>query len=188
MGARLSPCGQVVTITQPLATHRRRREVLTAGGRVPTKSLEAHAPLRRPRSIGFEPGGVLREFDHRFTFVAPLRLACRARAIRWCPRGPALSGLLPSSPTAPGSDCPQLHQAAATARRRGLTPPPDPTAPRGAQPPPPSTAPPTSARLPEHIGVLVGQQAANDLIDRHPVALGHRGARPFVEPSEVRRS
>ena len=88
------------------------------------RSPGTDAPLRRPRSIGLEPGGFLREFDHRFTCVAPLRLDCRTRAIRWCSRGPALSGLLPPSPAAPGSDCPQLHQAAATARRRGLSPRP----------------------------------------------------------------
>ncbi len=123
-GARLSPCGQVVTLTQPHATHRRQRGVLAADGQALTKSLRTRAPLRRPTSIGLESGGVLREFDHRFTHVAPLRLACRARAIRWCPHGPALSGLLPSSPAAPGSNCPQLLQAAATAQRRGLSPRP----------------------------------------------------------------
>jgi hypothetical protein len=113
-----------MALTQPHVMHRRQREVLAVDGQVPTKSLRTRAPLRRPTSIGLESGGVLREFDHRFTLVAPLRLACRARAIRWCSHGPALSGLLPPSPAVPGSDCPQLPQAAATARRRGLTPRP----------------------------------------------------------------
>lgn len=68
-----------MTITQTLAADHRQREMLTASGQFPTKSLETHAPLRRPTSIGFEPGGVLREFDHRFTEVAPLRLTCRTQ-------------------------------------------------------------------------------------------------------------
>src|SRR3954468_3230510 len=172
-GARLSPCGPVVTLTQPHATHRRRHEVLTIDGQVPTKSLRTRAPHRRPTSIGLESGGVLREFDHRFTFVTPLRPACRARAIRWCSRDPALSGLLPPSPAVPGSGCPQLHQTAATARRRGLAPRPiqqrlvahdfelhhlhrdglD--------------------RLADHIRVLIQQYLPDDLLDRDPVGTGH---------------
>src|SRR6266436_3142044 len=40
-------------------------------------------------------------------------------------RVPSLSGLLPPSPTAPGSGCPQLHQPAATDRRQGLSPRPN---------------------------------------------------------------
>ena len=138
IGARLSPCGHVATITQPLVAHRQRHEVLAADGRAATKSLAPRAPLRRPRSIGFEPGGFLREFDHQFTCVAPLRLACRARAIRRCSRDPALSGLLPPSSAAPGSGCPQLPQGRCDGlSARSLTPP-DKTAPRGARSRPPS--------------------------------------------------
>ena len=49
----------------------------------------------------------------------PSRLACRTRPV-WQYQGvPSLSGLLPPSPASPGSGCPQLHQAAATAQRPG---------------------------------------------------------------------
>ena len=48
--------------------------------------------------------------------------ACRTWAIWRCWPIPALSGLLPPDPASPGSGCPQLHQTAATARRRGPTP------------------------------------------------------------------
>ena len=49
----------------------------------------------------------------------PSRLACRTRAVWQCRPVPSLSGLLPPSPATPGSGCPQLHQAAATAQGRG---------------------------------------------------------------------
>ena len=49
----------------------------------------------------------------------PLRVARRTRPVWQCRNVPASSGLLPPSPATPGSGCPQLHQAAATAQRRG---------------------------------------------------------------------
>ena len=52
----------------------------------------------------------------------PSRLARRTRAVWQCRRVPALSGPLPPSPAFPGSGCPQLRQAAATAHRQGLSP------------------------------------------------------------------
>jgi hypothetical protein len=50
---------------------------------------------------------------------APSRLACRTRPVWQCQGVPSLSGLLPPSPASPGSGCPQLRPAAATARRPG---------------------------------------------------------------------
>jgi hypothetical protein len=53
----------------------------------------------------------------------PSRLACRTRPV-WQYQGvPSLSGLLPPSPATPGSGCPQLRQAAATAQRPGPSTP-----------------------------------------------------------------
>jgi hypothetical protein len=54
--------------------------------------------------------------------VPPSGLACRTRPVWQSQTVPALSGLLPPSPAFPGSGCPQLRHAAATApRRRSLT-------------------------------------------------------------------
>jgi hypothetical protein len=47
----------------------------------------------------------------------PSRLACRTHPVWRCRNVPSLSGLLSTSPASPGSACPQLHRAAATARR-----------------------------------------------------------------------
>src|SRR6266576_2492742 len=51
---------------------------------------------------------------------APSRLACRTRPVWQCQGVPSLSGLLPPSPATPGSGCPQLSRAAATAQRCSL--------------------------------------------------------------------
>ena len=81
-----------------------------------------HALLPGPDPPDFEPVRVLRGFNHWFTCVTPLCLACRTQAIwRYWPV-PALSGLLPPDPASPGSGCPPLHRTAATARRWGPTP------------------------------------------------------------------
>ena len=80
------------------------------------------ALLPGPDPPDFEPVRILRGFNHWFTCVTPLCLACRTRAIwRYWPV-PALSGLLPPDPASPGSGCPPLHRTAATARRWGPTP------------------------------------------------------------------
>ena len=70
---------------------------------------------------GSEPVHRLRDvFDG--SFRTPSRLASRTRTIWQYWHVPSLSGLLPPSPASPGSGCPQLHPAAATARRcRSLT-------------------------------------------------------------------
>jgi len=66
--------------------------------------------LSRHSSYGASPTGSL--------VVPPSDLACRTRPVWQSPTVPALSGLLPPSPAFPGSGCPQLRHAAATARRR----------------------------------------------------------------------
>ncbi len=48
----------------------------------------------------------------------PSRLACRTRTVWQYRYVPSLSGPLPPFPASPGSGCPQLHRATATARRR----------------------------------------------------------------------
>ena len=80
------------------------------------------ALLPGPDPPDFEPVRVLRGFNHWFTCVTPLCLACRTQAIwRYWPV-PALSGLLPPDAASPGSGCPPLHRTAATAQRWGPTP------------------------------------------------------------------
>ena len=140
-GAQLSPCGHVVTLTQPHATHRRQREVLAIDGQVPTKSLGTRAPLRRPTSIGLESGGVLegvRSLVH-FRYAAP---SCLPR-----PSDPmvlARPGVVGAAPALTRSSGLRLPPASPgccdSPAARSLTPP-DPTAPRGARPRAPSSPP-----------------------------------------------
>jgi hypothetical protein len=84
----------------------------------PAASSRPACAASRPGSTRFVPVSRLRGFDHWFTLVTPLRLARRARAVWWCRPAPPSSGLLPPSPALPGSGCPRLRRAAATARRR----------------------------------------------------------------------
>jgi len=72
----------------------------------------------RPISARLEPEAPLRGFHHWFTRVTPSDLASRTRAVWQYRPVPTLSRLLPPSPAIPGSGCLQLHQTAATARRR----------------------------------------------------------------------
>src|SRR5450755_2488579 len=124
VGAQLFPCGLVVTITRPLAT-RPPNDATKPSSRAgfPAIPPGSRAPLARPISIGFEPGasleGVQSLVHSHHTLSALLAAPARSdspRASRRC------QGCLPSFPSALGSDCPQLHRAAATARRRGLAP------------------------------------------------------------------
>jgi hypothetical protein len=56
----------------------------------------------------------IKGMSHAGSSRTPLRHACRTQTIWQCWPVPALSGLLPPSPTPPGSGCPQLHRPAAT--------------------------------------------------------------------------
>jgi hypothetical protein len=79
------------------------------------------------------------------------------RAVRQYRHAPALSGLLPPSPASPGSGCPQLHPAAATARRQRSFTSVQQLAPRGAHDPQPSHPPRTAASsLPPLVSNPVG--------------------------------
>ncbi len=71
----------------------------------------------RPISARFEPMELLRSFSTGSSRT-PSGHACRTRAVWQYQPVPSLSGLLPSSPALPGSDCPQLHRPAATGQRR----------------------------------------------------------------------
>ena len=91
---------------------------LQPGPELTTHHHEAGGWLRatdRPVSTRFEPARRLRDFHHWFTRITPSELARRTRIVWSCRHVPPLSGLLPPSPAFPGSGCPQLHQAAATA-------------------------------------------------------------------------
>jgi integrase len=56
----------------------------------------------------------IKGMSHAGSSRTPLRHACRTQTIWQYWPVPALSGLLPPSPTPPGSGCPQLHRPAAT--------------------------------------------------------------------------
>ncbi len=80
-------------------------------------------PRRRALLTGPDPPGSSRlhtcgDSTTGSPTVTPSHLACRTRPVWQYRTVPALSGLLPPSPAPPGSGCPQLRQAAATAQRR----------------------------------------------------------------------
>lgn len=122
IGAQLLPCGPAATLTRPCITDPAQR-IRDAHRAAPLGQYEdcAHG-LTQPVSIGFEPGSTL---NGVLALVTSLRLSVllaaptrsdSSRVPRRC------QDCLPPFPTAPGSDCPQLHRAAATAPRRGLAP------------------------------------------------------------------
>jgi hypothetical protein len=91
-------------------------------GQAPRRCGGSHTARPGPYPSGLSRVPRSRGFWHWFTslrlsdlLAAPAR-SDSSRASRLC------QDCLPPFPTAPGSDCPQLHRAAATARRRGLTP------------------------------------------------------------------
>jgi hypothetical protein len=109
-------------VRRRLSSRPPRQTKLLADGVASHQCHGGRALLPGPDPPGFEPVRVLRGFNHWFTCVTPLCLACRTRAIwRYWPVA-ALSGLLPPDPASPGSGCPPLHRTAATARRWGPHP------------------------------------------------------------------
>jgi len=77
----------------------------------------------RPRSARFRAGDSLRDVNAGFSRT-PLHLACRTRSIWQYWTVPALSRLLPPSPTSLGSGCRQLRLPRCDgARGAGLSPP-----------------------------------------------------------------
>ena len=95
VGARLCPCSlamgtpQAFPMASPPATQSGFGVAVPAG---------TTCTAARPTSTRLEPVPSLRGFCHRFTRVAPFRLACRTRAVWWCRPVPSLSGLLPALP------------------------------------------------------------------------------------------
>jgi hypothetical protein len=86
------------------------REVLAASANSETHRV-------RPESARFRVGVKVEGRNNAGSSRTPLHHARRTRTIWQCWHVPALSGLLPSDPTSPGPDCPQLHPAATTTRR-----------------------------------------------------------------------
>src|SRR4051794_5122700 len=161
-GAQLFPCGPAATITQPVVADPERPGVAAARSRrhpanlgLPRTAVPTH--IHRVRA------GVsrLRGFDHWFTCITPIHLACRARTVRRFPHVTSLSGLLSPSPAAPGSGCPQLHRAAATAQRRGLTPRPN------------QQRLVAHLRVQEHVGVAAFQRPRAERVDVLVERLAH---------------
>ncbi len=88
----------------------------------------------RPTSTRLEPVPHLSGFNHWFTLVTPLDLACRARTIWQYWHVPALSGLLPTLPRTSGVRLPSASpDCCDSPERRVLSPAAGYTAPRGAR-------------------------------------------------------
>jgi len=104
--------------------------------RVAFPSVRSACTAARPRSARFEPVPRLRRFHHWFTCVTPFCLVRRTRTIWQYWPVPALSGLLPTLPSAswvrlPSTSIRPLRQP----NDRGLSPPFEHTAPHGARGP-----------------------------------------------------
>ena len=111
-GARLCPCGLAAGTPQPFPA-----ASLAARAHRRGSSLPPHATGARriqPRSTRFELAPHQGDVTRRFLTYSSLRHACRTQTIWQYWPVPALSGLLPPSPTPLGSGCPQLHRPAAT--------------------------------------------------------------------------
>ena len=116
VGAQLCPCN-IATAT-PQAFTVASRPARRTGQRVPRTTMVRVRAAAQPRSVRFELVGFLRS-------VQPLVPHVRLSVLLAGPRpsdgaGPPrrCQGCLPPSPSSQGSGCPQLHRAAATARRR----------------------------------------------------------------------
>lgn len=72
----------------------------------------------QPISTGLRAGGKLEGRHSAGSSRPPSRLACRTRTIRCTGPSRRCRGCWPASPAFPGSACPQLRYAAATAQRR----------------------------------------------------------------------
>jgi hypothetical protein len=111
-GARLCPCGLAAGTPQPFPA-----ASLAARAHRRGSSLPQHARQVRAASSPDPPDSSWRRIkgmSHAGSSRTPLRHACRTQTIWQYWPVPALSGLLPPSPTPLGSGCPQLHRPAAT--------------------------------------------------------------------------
>lgn len=116
VGAQLYP-GSITAPTPQAFSTASSPSPRTGSGVDPPDRIRSRTAFR-PVSARFEPEAPLRGFNHWFTRVTPSDLASRTRAVWQYQPVPTLSRLLPPSPAIPGSGCLQLHQTAATARRR----------------------------------------------------------------------
>jgi hypothetical protein len=109
--------GSIATVTPQTFTVASSPTKPTGTGVDPAHTGDSHAlrpgPYPPDLSRWNSYGALTADFSR-----APSHLACRTRAVWQCQRVPSLSELLPPSPAPPGSGFPQLHRAAATARRR----------------------------------------------------------------------
>ena len=115
-GAQLYP-GSITAPTPQAFSAASSPSPRTGSGVDPPDRIRSRTAFR-PVSARFEPEAPLRGFNHWFTRVTPSDLASRTRAVWQYQPVPTLSRLLSPSPAIPGSGCLQLHQTAATARRR----------------------------------------------------------------------
>jgi len=116
VGAQLYP-GSIAAPTPQAFSAASSPSARTGSGVDPPPRIRSRT-ASRPVSARLEPEAPLRGFSHWFTRVTPSDLASRTRAVWQYRPVPTLSRLLPPSPAIPGSGCLQLHQTAATARRR----------------------------------------------------------------------
>jgi hypothetical protein len=118
IGAQLFPCSLATATPQHVTVASVPLERAPTRRRPPRENRRTRT-ADRPRSARFRAGGSLEGVSPLVSAIrTPLRRACRARTVGQCRPVPSLSGLLPPSPASPGSGCPRLQQAAATARRR----------------------------------------------------------------------
>jgi len=82
IGAQLFPCGPAATLTRTCIADSAPRIHDARRVEAPDHHGFFTHRLTRPVSIGFEPGSTLKGVLALVHFVTPLRLACRARAIR----------------------------------------------------------------------------------------------------------
>jgi hypothetical protein len=130
IGAQLFPCSLVTGTPQTFPVTPETTLPAASGSRIPVnRSAPAAA---RPISTRLEPVPRLRGFNHWFTRVTPLRLACRTRAVWWCRPVPSLSGLLPARRCTSSHGLPSATPTCCDRPAVGPCTPPAHMAPRGA--------------------------------------------------------
>jgi hypothetical protein len=130
--AQLCPCSLATGTPQtfPVASP----PAMQSGFEVTTPGRPAvMCTAARPLFTRFEPVPRLRGFNHWFTNVAPVRLACRTRTVWQYRPVPALSGPLPTLPRTPGVRLPSASPIRCDGPAVGPCTPPGFEAPRGAR-------------------------------------------------------
>ncbi len=88
------------------------------GPSAPAHSSTTARPIHQVRQVADDSRG----FNHWFSFLAPLRLRLRARAVWWYRPAPTLSGLLPTSPPTRRFGLPSASTSRCDNRRRASHP------------------------------------------------------------------